>query len=101
MANQSTVHGNAAGFQVETNTNSNFLSAHTRTNAKLTAAGRVAALGVLNTYYSGLSAAQLATLPDVWCRVDAAEVFAAVAPGTAATLAASLLTVLGTAGNAA
>lgn len=71
---------------------------------KLTAAGVAAVLGVLDTYYGttlsvGQRAALLLATGDTYVTVNAGKVFAAVAPGTEAALAALIVTALKTAGN--
>lgn len=71
----------------------------------LTPAGIVAVLATLSTYYSGLSATNLAALAKFnngqWLKVAAASIDAAVLPADHATVAASLATNVKAAGNTA
>ena len=98
------VHGTASGFQVETEFQSSRVIIAARQGIKLTPAGMVAVLGVLNTYYSGLSAGQKATLSGL-CSVSSTQIAAYVVPNTEAGVGGLVQTLLGTtlvaAGNTA
>jgi hypothetical protein len=105
-----TIHGAptpGATVQVESRPESSRLFVRVRelagTNQKITPAGIVAIIATLSTYYSGLTAAQLAALSaaagDQWLRVHAGEVSASVLPADLSTVAASLLTNARTSGN--
>lgn len=105
MAKDPTVHASpvalASKFQIESV--SGRLTIGT-IGDKLTGTGVAAVLAVLNTYYgTTLTAPQLAALKnvtgDAYMIVGACEVFAAVAPGTEAALAALLVTAMKTNGN--
>lgn len=90
-------HGSVSTFQVESNLNTRLLSVQARGGNKLSVAGMAAVLTALGTYYgSTLTAAQRAAGPDFVCHVTAANVTAYVAAGTEATLAAALITAIGT-----
>lgn len=90
-------HGSVSTFQVESNLNTHLLSVQARGANKLTAAGLRAVLTALGTYYgSTLSTAQQNAMPDFCAHVGAANVTAYVAPGTEATLAAALISAIGT-----
>jgi hypothetical protein len=77
--------------------------ATTATPGRLSRAGCVAMLAALNTYISGLSAAQLdqihAVLGGLEVHVTPRSVSCPAAAGGAGTLAASIATVLSTGGN--
>lgn len=70
---------------------------------KLTGAGLRAAVAAANTYYNGLTAAQVTQLltvqGDQLLRVDAGAVSMAVLPGDITAQASALATVLSTAAN--
>jgi hypothetical protein len=89
-------HGSVSTFQVESNLNDHLLSVQARGPNKLTPAGMAAVLTALGSYYSGLTTAQKAATPDFVCHVTAGNVTAYVATGTEATLAAALITAIGT-----
>lgn len=92
-----TIHGNVSGFQVETELNQHLLVCQARNSQKLSAAGLRSVLAALDTYYnSTLSTAQKAAMPDFTCSVTAGCVTAYAAPGTESTLAAALITAVGT-----
>lgn len=97
VPNNTLTHGSISTFQVESNLNTHLLSVQARGANKLTAAGVRAVLNALGTYYgSTLSAAQQNAMPDFTCHVTTANITAYVAPGTEATLAAALITAIGT-----
>lgn len=91
------LQGQVLGLQLEYNDNVKQLTIQARGGQKLTPAGQLAVLAVLDTYYnSTLSAAQKAALPDFLLSATAGSVIAAVAPGTEPALAALLVTAVGT-----
>lgn len=95
--------GGAAGsFQIESEFQTSRVVATSRTGVRLTGAGLAAVVAALNTYYSGLSATQKASLSTAWhVTIGASGVTASVAPGTETTLANGLITALSGAGNTA
>lgn len=105
MAREPIVHASPAAvgarFQVETVSGRMTVAT---LGDKLTGAGVAAVLAVLSTYYSStLTAPQLAALKNVtgdnYVSVGSCEVFAAVAPGTEAALAALVTAAVKAAGN--
>ena len=101
---------NSAAVQIEGRTESNtlHLRGHDDLNGNenvISAAGMVAIMATLSTYWSGLSATKLAALTaganGVWMRASTADVQALVLAADHATVAASLQTNLRTAGNTA
>lgn len=84
--------GAVSGLQLEYNDNTKELTIQARGGQKLTSAGQIAVLGVLNTYYSStLTTAQKNALPDFLLQLAAGSIVAALAPGTEAALSALLV----------
>jgi hypothetical protein len=73
--------------------------AGTATNSVLTVAGIAAVLSTLNTYYAGLSTASKASIGRVEVLVDPAGFRCTVRGADAATVTASLVTVLNNTSN--
>lgn len=94
------VHGRTSNFQVETDFQSSRVIATARNGIKLSPAGQIAVLAAWSTYYSGLSAAQKASLPDTLLAIGATTFSAAVVPNTEVSTVNTLLTTtLAAAGN--